>query len=133
MLMLLALMSLFATKESEAGYVDVGWQKQEKIEALFHADNFIVSANSDRVFGLGIGKQHNNIEMYFGVGNKYIFSEIIYKNERHSIYDLGVEYINERYQARIAYTHLFSDTFGIVTKYNFKTRQAFVGFRKWAS
>jgi hypothetical protein len=117
--------------KANAGYVDVGWQEKERIETRFHADGFIIDADSDSNIGLGFGVQRKEFEVYVGGGDRYAFSEFVYKNHRYSIYNLGIDYKDEQYQLRIAYTHLFSDSFGLVGKYNFKTKHYFFGFRKW--
>ncbi len=110
-----------------AGYVDV----TQKIEARFNADKFIISANSDRDLGLGFGVQHKATEFYIGGGYNYAFTELVYKNGRHSIYDVGIEYKDDAYQARASYTHLVSDTFGLIVKYNKHQNKFYVGVRKW--
>lgn len=117
------------TGSANSDYVDIGYNQALKIETRFHADNFIVGADSLGNIDVGYGIRDNNITFYAGLGEKYIYSQLIYKNERHSIYDVSLKYDGYEPQVTLGFTLLTSDTFGYVIRLN--ETESYIGLRKW--
>lgn len=138
MLAVLTLLSFFM-KSLNAQHLDIGVIDGEyTLVSKSYINGLIVDARSSEVdmFGLGYGYQEKHLEFYLGVGytsndEVYYFTECVYKNERHSIYDLSLDYVNDRPELSLGYTHLLGDSYGLIAKHNFTSNKLFLGLRKW--
>lgn len=100
------------------------------IKTTFYADGFIVNADNDNNFGMGYGFQDGPIETYFGIGApEYIFSEIMYKNGRDSIYNFGVKYQHDEFIIDGSYTKLTSEDWGFLI--GFEGKRLKLGVKKY--
>lgn len=135
---------LTLTNKAQADYLDVGLLDGEYATlSKFYAKGFIFDAQASKTnrAGIGTGWQHKGAEVYLGIGyNKdtetkqddiYTFSEIVYRNGRHSIYDLGIDYTNDKASARLGFTWLIDENAGLIVKHDFTRNQLFIGLRRW--
>ena len=132
--MLILLILLFVVN-ANAGYLNVGTKNQEyNFNSMFYANGFIIHAETDKG-GAGFGFQQKDTEVYAVLGydnnNIYGLAELVYKNGRHSMYDLSLIFTNEKQTAKIGFTWLLSENFGFIAKHNFTDNQLFIGVRKW--
>ena len=58
-----------------------------------------------------------------------MFTDLLYKNERHSIYDVSIESIDDEVDLKLGYTYLFSENVGVIVKGNHE--KVFTGIRGW--
>lgn len=123
-------------------YLDVGLLDGEYATlSKFYAKGFIfdVQASKQNKIGIGTGWQHKGAEFYLGIGyNKdthiddiYTFSELVYRNGRHSIYDLAITYTDNKASAKLGYTWLIDENAGLIVKHDFTNNQLFIGLRRW--
>lgn len=136
--MLLISLSLYSAS-AWADYVDVGMTGDHyTISSKFYANGVIINAESSEYdkFGLGFGFKKQDFTVLVGAGyidnlegDIYVFTDLLYKNERHSIYDVSIESINGEVDLKVGYTLLFSERAGLVLKGNHK--ELFTGLRVW--
>jgi hypothetical protein len=138
------LLLLTLTSKAQADYLDTGLLGGEyAMLSKFYAKGFIFDAQASKTnrFGIGTGWQHKGAEVYLGIGyNKdtetgiddiYTFSELVYRNGRHSIYDLGINYTDDKASAKLGFTYLIDENAGIIVKHDFTKNELFIGIRRW--
>lgn len=125
--------------QAKADHVDIGYDKELRVKAVFHTNYKILvegESGANEKFGVGYGYKDKDLELGFIMGisqgsEKYYKAQGLYKNGRHSIYDLSIEQSAGKFHVIGGYTHLFSESFGVVAQYNITNKRAFFGFRKW--
>jgi hypothetical protein len=133
---------ILLTSQTKADYLDIGiLDGNYAALSKFYAKGFVfdVQASNENKIGIGTGFQQSGAEFYFGIGYKeeqdnngiYTFSELVYRNGRHSIYDLGINYTDDKASAKLGFTYLIDENAGIIVKHDFTKNELFIGIRRW--